>query len=118
MVMVLVLLLVLLVEVWLVMLLVVMVVILLMEVKMLMVVLVADAGSGGGDCASHCCNQNDGICDEQGISIEGHCWALESTRCMPSCLPRPWLGTKVVMDWQCSELLISAFQRCGFDGDM
>lgn len=88
---------VLMVEVWLAMLLVMMVsimVMMLMAVTMLMVVLVADVGSGGGDCGSRCCNRNDGI------SIEDHYWALRSARCMSSCLLKPWLGTKVVMDWQ------------------
>lgn len=63
-------------EVWLVMLLVMMVsviVTLLMDLKMLIVVLVADVGSGGGDCDSHCCNQDDNIHDEGGIGIEDHC---------------------------------------------
>lgn len=76
-----------------------------------MVVLVTAVGSGGSDCGSHCCNRNDGmICGERGISSEDHRRALRSTHCMSFCLPRPWLGTRVVMDWQCSDLLIFAFQ--------
>lgn len=86
------------VEVWLVMFLVIMVSLMLMlltAMRMLMVVLVTAVGS---DCGSHCCNQNEGLCGERGISIKDHRRALRSTHCMSSCLPRPWLGTRVVMD--------------------